>query len=288
MGVMESCTVSARVMRMDRLPHHAGHPPLATMKTKLSKHLVIMLFPLLAPLAMGEEAAVSGEIVDVTEVKGADSAWRSSDLVGTNVKTSNDDTIGEIEDLIVDFKSGEILGVVISSGGFLGIADTLTSVPTSALRYDDRTKAFKTKLTKEQLMNAPRYTNDTWESTKEGMGDKLRSYRDSMEESMEDAVDVDTSAPDNAARNEDDTGLTPLDQGNSDADLKTTKDIRAALMDTDRSFNAKNVKVITRDGTVTLRGVVESDAERASILKIAEKHSGDSTIHNQIKVKDED
>ncbi len=251
------------------------------MKTNISKNLAFMLIPLLAPLAMGETAPQSKDVIDVTATKGATAAWRSSDIVGTNVKAANDDTIGEIVDLILDFKSGEIRGVVISSGGFLGIGDTLSSVPTSALRYDARTESFKTKLTKEQLTNAPQYTKETWESTKDGMGDKLRSYRDSMGN----AVDVDTTEPDNAARNEDDKGLTPLDQGSSEADIARTKDIRAALMDTDYSFNAKNVKVITRDGKVTLRGVVESEAERAGVVAIAKKHAGQSAVTNQLEVK---
>lgn len=41
--------------------------------------------------------------------------------------------IGEVENLVIDMKVGKILAVVISSGGFLGIADTLLAVPVSSL-----------------------------------------------------------------------------------------------------------------------------------------------------------
>ncbi len=241
---------------------------------------MIMLVPLLAPLATGEPTAQTEKVVSSTARDGITSSWRSSDIIGTNVKTSNDDTIGEIEDFIVDLNSGEILGVVIATGGFLGIADTLTSVPTSALRYDVRTEAFKTKLTKEQLEKAPQYKKDTWQAAKQNMGEQLRSYRDSM--------DVDTSAPDNAARNENDKGLTPMDQGSSEADINRTQAIRKALMDTDHSMNAKNVKVITRDGKVTLRGVVDSDAEHAAVVALAKKHADASAINDQLEVKTKD
>lgn len=41
--------------------------------------------------------------------------------------------LGEVENLVIDIKMGMILAVVISSGGFLGIADTLLAVPVSSL-----------------------------------------------------------------------------------------------------------------------------------------------------------
>lgn len=249
------------------------------MKTIPIRKFMILFVPLLAPLASGDPVA-DPRPVSVTKASASNSdSWRASEIIGTTVKTSNDDTIGEIQDLIVDFKGGEILGVVISTGGFLGMADTLSSVPVSSLRYDVPTKSFKTKLTKEQLLKAPQYKKDTWAADRGAMGDKLRAYRDSTA--------VDTSAPDNAARNENDKGMTPVDQGTSDADINRTKYIRATLMDSQLSFNAKNVKIITRDGKVTLRGVVESAAERDAVVAIANKHADASMISDQLEVKTE-
>ena len=123
------------------------------------------------------------------------------------------------------------------------------------------------------------YKKESWDSDKESMGEKLRSYRDSM--------GIDTSAPDNAVRNENDKGLTPIDQGTSEGDINTTKDIRSALMDTQLSFNAKNVKIITRDGKVTLRGVVNSHDEHQAIVDLAKKHADSSMVSDQLQVKEE-
>lgn len=237
---------------------------------------MIVCFPLLAPLAMGQ-AAVEPQPVSSSKASAGTSSWRATEIMGTNVKNYDDETIGEIQDLIVDFKSGRILGVVISTGGFLGIADSLSSVPVSALHYDAATKAFKTKLTKAQLVKAPSYKKDTWETDKEAMGEKIRAYGETM--------DVDTSAPDNAARNENDEGLTPMDQGTSEADIKKTKDIRAALMDTELSFNAKNSKIITNNGKVTLRGVVDSEEEHRAIVSLAHNHADPSMVRDQLQVK---
>src|SRR5690242_5732198 len=79
----------------------------------------------------------------------------------------------------------------------------------------------------------------------------------------EDAPD---SPPDNTKvnmRDRDQSNLTPGDQSNSKEDLRITKNIRKALMkDKSLSTTAKNVKIITVDGKVTLRGPVKNPAEK--------------------------
>lgn len=78
---------------------------------------------------------------------------------------------------------------------------------------------------------------------------------------------------------------TPMDQGNSYADIQTTKNIRAAIMATDLSLNTKNLKIITKDGKVILRGVVDNESEHQAALKIAKNHADSSLISDQISVK---
>jgi len=83
--------------------------------------------------------------------------------------------------------------------------------------------------------------------------------------------------PDNTAVNERDRSgetKTSGDQANSSADLKTTQAIRQALMkDGELSTAAKNIKVITANGHVTLRGPVKNCA-RKSKNRSARKISG--------------
>jgi uncharacterized membrane protein YeaQ/YmgE (transglycosylase-associated protein family)/osmotically-inducible protein OsmY len=94
---------------------------------------------------------------------------------------------------------------------------------------------------------------------------------------------------DNTAMNKkdrDNSNLTPMDQGGSEADRKVTQKIRQALMgDKNLSFTAKNVKVITINGKVTLRGAVKTDQERSSIESAAKAVAGDAQVDNQIEVK---
>jgi len=77
-----------------------------------------------------------------------------------------------------------------------------------------------------------------------------------------------------------------MDQSNSASDLKITQQIRQAVMaDGSLSFTAKNVKIITANGKVTLRGPVKSEQERQSIETSARKVAGDSNVDDQLEVK---
>lgn len=86
-------------------------------------------------------------------------------------------------------------------------------------------------------------------------------------------------------RDRDDNTLTPMDQMNNPADLKITQEIRQALMKDEFSMDAKNIKVITRNGAVTLRGPVKTAAERESISALVKAMPGIKSIDNQLQVK---
>lgn len=80
--------------------------------------------------------------------------------------------------------------------------------------------------------------------------------------------------------------VTPLDQGNGSSDLETTRAIREAILaDDDLSVDAKNVKIITNDGVVVLRGPVRSERERAVIELEARKAARTDRVVNQIDVE---
>jgi hypothetical protein len=95
--------------------------------------------------------------------------------------------------------------------------------------------------------------------------------------------------PDNSAVNKRDresAALTPIDQGGGAADIKITQRIRQAVMsDKTLSFTAKNVKIITVLGKVTLRGPVNSAQERDSIEIAARNVAGVTEVVNQLEVK---
>jgi len=68
---------------------------------------------------------------DTTSFKGN---WRASKLVGLNVYNDSNESLGSINDLLTD-KSGDIKGVVIGVGGFLGVGEHLVAVPLDKVKF---------------------------------------------------------------------------------------------------------------------------------------------------------
>jgi osmotically-inducible protein OsmY len=103
------------------------------------------------------------------------------------------------------------------------------------------------------------------------------------------AIAQDAPAVDNSRKNERDRSgetKTSGDQSNSSEDVKITAAVRRAVVgDNSLSMTAKNVKIITANGTVTLRGPVKNDAEKAKIAELAQSAAGNANIDNQLEVK---
>jgi osmotically-inducible protein OsmY len=92
---------------------------------------------------------------------------------------------------------------------------------------------------------------------------------------------------DNTDKNERDrsgAALTSGDQGGSEADRTVTQQVRQGVMDEGAlSTSGKNVKIITVDGVVTLRGPVKTAQEKATIASIAQRVSGVKRVDNQLE-----
>lgn len=86
-------------------------------------------------------------------------------------------------------------------------------------------------------------------------------------------------------RDRDLTTRTPMDQSESEADRVITQKIRKAIMDDDTlSTNAKNIKIITNDGAVTLRGPVGSFQEKDLIERRVHGIPGITGVNNQLEI----
>src|SRR4029077_20566555 len=94
--------------------------------------------------------------------------------------------------------------------------------------------------------------------------------------------------PDNSGRNvrdRDDQNKTTGDQSENEADRTITQNIRRAVTaDDSLSTNAKNVKIITNNGMVTLLGPVKSEKEKAEIEAKAKQVAGVKSVDNQLEV----
>lgn len=222
-----------------------------------------------------------------TRMKGANNGCprlgyveRADKLMGTPVRNLQDQKLGKVENFMVDLSSGRIIAVIISSGAFMGMDGELSAVPPTAFRFNSEHDTLQLDASREMLSNAPHFKADQWPDFRQpgyAMG-VYDAYK------VEPYFTADMNAgPDNTARY--DRTLTPLDQGNNQADLDTTAQIRKDILaDDGMSVNAKNVKIITRDGRVTLRGVVNSDEEKHTIGEIANHVAHSGNVDNQLAV----
>jgi hyperosmotically inducible protein len=99
---------------------------------------------------------------------------------------------------------------------------------------------------------------------------------------------TDKSAPDNSAQNARDRGnetMTPMDQSNKPEDVDLTRRVRQAVeSDKNLSTDAKNIKIITVDGVVWLRGPVKTAQEKAEIARAAHEIAGAGNVRDQIQI----
>ncbi len=96
-------------------------------------------------------------------------------------------------------------------------------------------------------------------------------------------------APNNTAVNVRDRApdaVTAGEQSNAKGDVALTRKIRRAVVkDSSLSMLAHNVKIVTANGNVTLRGPVNSEAEKVAIASKAKAIAGAGNVDNQLEVK---
>ncbi|MFT4173318.1 MAG: PRC-barrel domain-containing protein [Rhodocyclaceae bacterium] len=85
-------------------------------------------------------------------------------LEGDEVVNLEGDKLGKIQDIMLDVPHGRIAYAVLSSGGFLGMGDTLHAIPWSALTLDADQKCFVLDVDKDRFRNSPGFDKDHWPS----------------------------------------------------------------------------------------------------------------------------
>jgi osmotically-inducible protein OsmY/sporulation protein YlmC with PRC-barrel domain len=235
-------------------------------------------------------------------------ASKASDIIGMEVRNLQDEKLGKIEDLVIDLQGGGISYAILSSGGVLGIGDKLVPVPASRFSYASSEKQLILDTDKKTLEGAMPFTKGEWPDLSNPEWDApYRTYYQGTSLAGSGQTQTDTFAFRQTAKDGErtpadparrvpgaqtdqnlnrDLGVTPQDQGGSEIERTTTANIRKALMDNKAlSFTAKNVKVITANGTITLRGSVPTQREKEEIVAVTKKHAGSHTVSDQIEIK---
>jgi hypothetical protein len=79
----------------------------------------------------------------------------TSKVPGTSVYGGSRESIGEVDDLIVDTVTGKVRYAVLSFGGFLGLGKSSYVIPWTSLKWDADLNGYVTAITEEQLKMSP-------------------------------------------------------------------------------------------------------------------------------------
>jgi sporulation protein YlmC with PRC-barrel domain len=88
---------------------------------------------------------------------------RAGDLIGSTVENPQGQTLGRIDDLVVDLNAGRLTYAVMSSGGILGVGGKLFAVPPRAFsvsRQDKETLVLN--VDRQRLARAPGFDRENW------------------------------------------------------------------------------------------------------------------------------
>lgn len=202
---------------------------------------------------------------------------RASELLGMTVKNYQDDSIGSIHELVLSGNLDRVNSVVVSSGGFLGIGETLSVLPAGAITSTK--DAVLVNATKETLQRSPRITADAWP---ERMNDP--AYLVDVYSPYEYRANGDGEVNGNGKETD---PVTAQQQSRNPGDLTLTTNIRKRLIADDQlSFGSQNIQVVSRDGKVSLLGQVSSKEEMNRIVEIAKDEAGPDLINNRLTVGD--
>jgi sporulation protein YlmC with PRC-barrel domain len=91
----------------------------------------------------------------MTTATGHTQVIRAKKVIGTSVKNSAGEKIGQVEDIVLDKLSNNIVYAVVGFGGFLGMNEKYHPVPWSALDYVESEDSYVVPFTKDELKMAP-------------------------------------------------------------------------------------------------------------------------------------
>jgi hypothetical protein len=76
---------------------------------------------------------------------------------GTTVFNLAGETLGTVDDIMIDKVTGRAIYAVMSFGGFLGMGEKYHPLPWPTLKYDDQKGGYVVNLDKKRLQDAPTY-----------------------------------------------------------------------------------------------------------------------------------
>ena len=88
----------------------------------------------------------------------------AASVVGADVRNMENEDLGEIEDVVMDPKTGDMSYAILAHGGFLGVGEKQIAVPWQQLKVTDSgdTPVFVLNVSEDVLDDAPSFDRDSW------------------------------------------------------------------------------------------------------------------------------
>jgi sporulation protein YlmC with PRC-barrel domain len=97
-----------------------------------------------------------------TSSKGLLWCRRASQFIGADVHNKANEDIGDINDLVVDARTGKVMYAVLSYGGVMGVGDKLFAIPMDSIGSKADDNKLLVDMGKDHLKNAPGFNKDNW------------------------------------------------------------------------------------------------------------------------------
>lgn len=87
---------------------------------------------------------------------------RTEDVIGKEVKSPNLESLGEVEEIVLDKNTGQTRYVVLSFGGFLGFGEDYFAFPWKSISYNKAEECFILNVDKSKLKQEYGFDKDNW------------------------------------------------------------------------------------------------------------------------------
>jgi len=86
----------------------------------------------------------------------------ASTLIGADIRNPQDESLGDLKDVMIDTASGKRAYGVLTFGGLLGFGNKLFAVPWNAFRVDSEKERLVLDVPRERFRDAPGFDADHW------------------------------------------------------------------------------------------------------------------------------
>lgn len=206
------------------------------------------------------------------------SHFKASDFIGKDVQNEQGESLGEIEDVVIDLQSHSAPFAIVAYGGTLGLGESRVAVPLSELQYSQEDDKVTLAATREELDSASETPTGAWAAVsgqewaedidrfygQPSAGGMARFERQPMESGQQQGREF----------------VRDPAQGGKESDNALRQQVSEKLQ------GEANVQIQVKDGVVTLKGQVDSDAKKQSLEQKIQDVSGVQRIDNQLQVKE--